>query len=207
MHHSPMPTSMPVIAAALGALLVGAAGCKPTDEVDAAPDGAVPTRGDVPSHGVAGPEGGVGPEGRSPITQDARSRSEAPRPVDASGPEAVSAGRDGAAPTRSAPADLAPSVDAAQRRRPQATKLSREFVYTDATGADGSTANTDWSDYLSWDPPTQRVLYAGAGHLRPYKFMVYSAGDNTWRAPGNLAPCMLLSGYSGCFNHGYHNGT
>jgi hypothetical protein len=114
---------------------------------------------------------------------------------------------DGGRPPASALSELAASLAPGEWRELPTTNLDADYLGTNATGERGAHAATDWSDYLVWDAPTQQVLYTGAGHLEPYKFMVYGAADNTWHAPTNLAPCMLLGGYDGCFNHGYHNGT
>lgn len=88
----------------------------------------------------------------------------------------------------------------------QTSGLTRDLLYIDANGKDGSTAHTDWSDELSWDPRSKTVYYIGAGHLRAYGFLQYKAESNQWiRQDKGLPPCMYLGNYEGCFNHGYDN--
>lgn len=72
----------------------------------------------------------------------------------------------------------------------------------DVTGASGSTLATDWSDNLCWAPTIGQVLYLGAGHLRPHKFIRYRESDNTWYGDANIPACFKDGGY-GCFTHGY----
>ncbi len=67
--------------------------------------------------------------------------------------------------------------------------------------------HTTWSNYLAWNPASQELFWAGAPHLQPFGFIRYSAATNRWTNETNAPDCMRLPGYTGCFNHGYDDGT
>lgn len=103
-------------------------------------------------------------------------------------------------------AQLAASMSSGEWAALSTEGLDEDLLYIDALGDFGSTAHTDWSDELSWDPCTQQLLYIGAGHLRPYGFVRFDAPNNTWfRTDDGLPDCMYVGGYEGCFTHGYDN--
>lgn len=81
---------------------------------------------------------------------------------------------------------------------------TRDLLYTDCNGNGGSTAHTDWSDELFWDARTQTARFLGAGHLRAFGFVFFSASNDSWcRDDVSLHPCLRETGYSRCFTHAY----
>jgi len=65
-----------------------------------------------------------------------------------------------------------------------------------------------WAHKGGWDPNTQQFMYLGSPHSNPWKFVIYNAQTNTWRAGPLPDPCMSEDPNTSafCIGHGYdHN--
>jgi hypothetical protein len=101
-------------------------------------------------------------------------------------------------------ATVAAQLQRGEWRQLNAPGWTRDLLYTDCNGGGGSTAHTDWSDELFWDQRTQTARFLGAGHLRAFGFVFFSANSNTWcRDDVGLHACLRSTGYSRCFTHAY----
>ncbi len=74
------------------------------------------------------------------------------------------------------------------------------------TGYNFPSSRFAWSDYLAWDPTTEKAVFLGCTHYGPWAFARYDAGSNSWDA-GPLPEACMVSGGSGCIGHGYDMGT
>ena len=81
-----------------------------------------------------------------------------------------------------------------------------EKIHTCGTGC---TSNLfAYSDNAVWDPTSKQLLFLGASHYGPWRFVAYSAISNTWSVINNLPnPCMSdpVAYTSNCIGHGYDN--
>jgi len=99
---------------------------------------------------------------------------------------------------------LANSMNAGEWRELATTGLSQTFLETSGNNA----ANHSILQYAAkgmWDPATEQFFFLGSPHDNPYKFIIYSASNNTWRTGPLPNSCMNTGMYSGgCALHSYY---
>ena len=80
------------------------------------------------------------------------------------------------------------------------TGLTSEFLRTRPGG--GGNPLTQYANSAAWDPKTKQLLFIGAPHGEPQKFIIYKEEENFWREE-KLFPCPLKD----CDTHGYDHST
>jgi hypothetical protein len=108
----------------------------------------------------------------------------------------------------SALSTAAASMNAGEWKELSTLNLSGDLLYMNCNSeywwADMAAT---WSNYLTWNPATQDIMWVGAPHMGPFQHLRYNETTNGWTNETNVPDCMRLPNYEGCFKHGYDLGT
>ena len=96
--------------------------------------------------------------------------------------------------------DAVASMEAGSWKKLETLGMTSEFLQSKIGG--GGNSITQYANSAVWDPNTKQVLYLGAPHGEPLKFIIYSEETNAWRE-GPLHPCPVDS----CAAHTYDHNT